>query len=150
MECLHPRLEQPRVRPPAFCPHFLEPNRASGDVSDDAVLAGGQGNHQVSAKASSGADVHRHPMNRSPIAGKTLLFTFEDGPMAGKTFEHFFEPSGSVRYRQVDSKGEGTSEKKYEGALVGQDVCAISYLGSSGYTLTVVLDYRTKRLVAFS
>jgi hypothetical protein len=89
-------------------------------------------------------------MNRSPAAGKAILFRFDDGPMAGKTFEHVFEPSGAVRYRQVDSKGEGTTEKKYEGASVGQDVCANSYLGSSGYTLTAVLDYRTRRLVAFS
>ena len=89
-------------------------------------------------------------MSLNPVAGKTLRFTFEDGPMAGKTIEHVFEPSGSVRFRQVDTKGEGTLEKKYEAAAIGTDVLAISYLGGSGYTLTVVLDLRTKELVAFS
>jgi hypothetical protein len=89
-------------------------------------------------------------MSRSPLAGKTLRFSFEDGPMAGKTFEHLFGLDGGVTYRQSDSQGGGTTEKKYEAASIGQDVCAVSYLGSSGYTLTVVLDYRTHRLVAFS
>ncbi|HEY3815718.1 MAG TPA: MoaF N-terminal domain-containing protein [Polyangiaceae bacterium] len=89
-------------------------------------------------------------MDATPVAGKTLRFRFDDGPMAGKTFEHVFEPSGAVRYRDVDGKGEGTTEKKYEAATIGTDVCAVSYLGSSGYTLTVVLDLRTKKLVAFS
>ena len=61
-------------------------------------------------------------MNRKSIAGKMLRFTFADGPMAGKTFEHLFEPSGAVRYRQVDGTGEGTTEKKYEAAPIGSDV----------------------------
>ena len=86
----------------------------------------------------------------NPVAGKTLRFTFEDGPMAGKTFEHVFEPSGQVRFRPAGSTGAGTTEKKYEVAAIGADVCAVSYLGSSGYTLTVVLDWKTKRLVAVS
>ena len=89
-------------------------------------------------------------MSRNPLAGKTLRFSFEDGPMAGKTFEHVFEPGGAVRFRAMDSKGDATTEKKYEVASIGQDVCAVSYLGASGYTLTVVLDFRTKKLVAFS
>ncbi len=89
-------------------------------------------------------------MGHEPLAGKTLRFTFDDGPMAGKTFEHVFEVGGAVRFRPAESLGEGTTEKKYEAATIGADVCAVSYLGSSGYTLTVVLDYRTKKLVAFS
>jgi hypothetical protein len=89
-------------------------------------------------------------MSQNPVAGKTLRFTFEDGPMAKKTFEHIFEPSGAVRFRSVDAKGEGTVEKKYEAAAIGSDVYAVSYLGSSGYTLTVVLDLRTNKLIAFS
>lgn len=87
-------------------------------------------------------------MSQNPVAGKTLRFTFEDGPMAGKTFVHVFEPD-SVRYRQVDSDGKGTTAK-YEAAMAGRDVWAVSYLGSSGYTLTVVLDTRTRKLLAFS
>ena len=43
-----------------------------------------------------------------------------------------------------------TAADQYQVASLGQEVHAVSYLSSSGYTLTVVLDYRTKRLVAFA
>jgi len=89
-------------------------------------------------------------MSLNPVAGKALRFTFEDGPMAGKTFEHVFSESGAVRFRQLGGNGEGTTVKKYEAASVGADVLVVSYLGSSGYTLTAVLDRRTRKLVAFS
>ncbi len=89
-------------------------------------------------------------MSPNPVAGKTLRFTFDDGPMAKKTFEHVFESSGALQFRQLDAKGEGTTVNKYEAATIGADVQAISYLGSSGYTLTVVLDLRTNKLIAFS
>jgi hypothetical protein len=89
-------------------------------------------------------------MKHNSVVGKTLRFTFEDGPMAGKTFEHVFEESGAVRFRQADAKGHGTTAKKYESATIGSDVCVVSYLGEAGYTLTAVLDYRTSTLVAFS
>jgi hypothetical protein len=84
------------------------------------------------------------------IAGRTLRFSFNDGPMAGKTIEHVFERDGSVRFHEAGSAGKSTTEKKYEFATIGADVGAVSYLGSSGYTLTVILDYRAKSLVAFS
>jgi hypothetical protein len=52
----------------------------------------------------------------------------------------------------LDANGEGkpSKEKKYESVIVGQDVQAISYLGSSGYTLTAILDFQTGKLVAFA
>ena len=87
-------------------------------------------------------------MSRNSVTGKTLRFTFKDGPMAGKTFEHVFEQGGAVRFRQGD--GNATTVPKYEAATIGPDVSAVSYLGPSGYVLTAVLDYRTKTLVAFS
>ena len=89
-------------------------------------------------------------MSPNPVEGKTLRFTFEDGAMAGKTFEHIFEPGGSVRYRPVGAAGDGTTVKRYEAASIGADVSAISYLSSEGYTLTVVLDWGTRGLVAFA
>jgi hypothetical protein len=89
-------------------------------------------------------------MSPNPVAGKTLRFTFEDGPMAGRTFEHRFEESGAVRFRQAGAAGEGTIVQKYEAATVAPDVCVVSYRSSSGYTLTVALNGRTKKLVAFS
>lgn len=92
-------------------------------------------------------------MSANPILGETIRWTFKNGPMANKTFEHTFEKDGSVTFREVvDGKPQGKPSRaeKSEIATVGEDVYAVSYLASSGYTLTVVLDYRTGRLVAFA
>jgi hypothetical protein len=72
--------------------------------------------------------------------------------MANKSFEHTFEEGGGLSFQQIGGK-EGTKpthEKKYEVATVGENVYAVSYLGSSGYTLTSILDFRTMELVAFA
>jgi hypothetical protein len=101
-------------------------------------------------------------MSSDPIRGQTIRFTFTDGPMAGKTFEHVFDRRGTVTFRAVTeeasssvgkkthNEGKNRPAPKYEIVMVREDVGAISYLGSSGYTLTVVLDFKTKKLVAFS
>jgi len=91
-------------------------------------------------------------MSANPIHGKTIRWTFSDGPMAKKTFEHTFEKDGTVTFREITGGTEGKPSRaeKSEIATVGEDVYAVSYLASSGYTLTVVLDYRTGHLVAFA
>ena len=58
-------------------------------------------------------------MNTHSVAGKTLRFTFKDGPMAGKTFDHVFEKNGAVRFRQSGSAGETITDAKYEAATIG-------------------------------
>src|SRR4029077_6603339 len=72
--------------------------------------------------------------------------------MAGKTFEHVFGSDGTVSYRMLggDKESALTPAKKCEIAHVAPDIYAISYLGSSGYTLTVVLDFETHALVSFA
>jgi hypothetical protein len=87
-----------------------------------------------------------------PITGSTIRWTFDDGPTAGKTFEHVFEADGGVSYRVVDGtkSAKSTREEKYEVAPVSENVCAVSYLASSGYTLTTVLDFSSQRCVAFA
>jgi hypothetical protein len=89
---------------------------------------------------------------KDPVRGKTICWSFDDGPMAKKVFEHSFDEKGTVRWRMLDGSAhsEPSQEKKYESVNVGRDAHAVSYLGSSGYTLTVVLDFRTGRLVAFA
>lgn len=89
-------------------------------------------------------------MKTDPIRGKTIRWTFRDGPMKGKTFEHIFERDGAVAFRMLGGKGKLTRVDRYEYAPVGKDVYAVSYLGPQGFTLTVVLDFRTLELVAFS
>jgi hypothetical protein len=100
-------------------------------------------------------------MNSDPIRGHVIRFTFSDGPMAKKTFEHVFDTKGTVSFHMVggassagaSAKGDESKkapDPKYEIAMVREDVGAVSYLGSGGYTLTTVLDFKTKKLVAFS
>jgi hypothetical protein len=92
-------------------------------------------------------------MSDHPIRGKTLRFTFDDGPMAGKAFDHAFDREGNVTFRAAGANGGGTKGEpavKYESAKVREDVWAVSYRSSAGYTLTTILDLRTKKLVAFA
>jgi hypothetical protein len=96
-------------------------------------------------------------MRKDPIRGQTIRWTFDDGSLAGKRFEHTFDEGGVVTWRSLDgadaaarSVDRASTETKYELATVGEYVYAVSYLAASGHTLTVVLDYRTGRLVAFA
>lgn len=91
-------------------------------------------------------------MVANPITGHSLRWKFIDGPMAGKSFDHTFSRNGNVAFREVggDPNAKAGNADRYEVAAVGQDVYAVSYLSSSGYTLTVVLDYKTLKLVAFA
>lgn len=91
-------------------------------------------------------------MTANPITGHSLRWKFTDGPMAGQSFDHTFSRNGNVAFREVsgDANAKSGSAEGYEVAAVGRDVYAVSYLSSSGYTFTVILDYKTLRLVAFS
>lgn len=93
-------------------------------------------------------------MNRSnnPISGKTIEWTFTDGPMAEKSFEHTFGTDGSVSFKMVggEDRGKATRVDRCFIEPIGKDVYGVSYTSESGYTLTVVLDYRSGDLVAFA
>lgn len=86
------------------------------------------------------------------IRGKSLRWTFADGPMAGTPFEHTFNEDGSVVWRAVGGpmKGSSAQEKEYAAVKIGEDVYAISYLGASGHTLTVVLNVKNKHMHGFA
>ena len=88
----------------------------------------------------------------NPITGHSLRFKFADGPMAGRSFDHTFSRNGNVTFKEVggDPNAKPGSAGEYEVAAVGQDVHALSYRSGNGYTLTVVLDFRTSKLVAFA
>jgi hypothetical protein len=100
-------------------------------------------------------------MSKDLIQGKTVRFTFDDGPMAKKMFEHSFGENGRLSFHMVggdastiakkDEKGpREPGDTKYQTASIRDDLCVVSYLSSAGYTLTTVLDFRTSKLVAFS
>lgn len=91
-------------------------------------------------------------MQANPITGHSLRLKFSDGPMAGKSFDHTFSRNGNVMFLEVggDPNAKPGNAEQYQVASIGQDVHTVSYLSSSGYTLTVILDYRTLKLVAFA
>jgi MoaF N-terminal domain len=105
-------------------------------------------------------------MTSDPIRGKTIRWTYDDGPMAGKRFEHTFGNDGQVTWRETGGadnsakppangkrkSGQPATEARahYEVAVVNDDVCAVSYLSKSGFTLTSVLDFASGTVVSFA
>jgi hypothetical protein len=91
-------------------------------------------------------------MVANPITGHSLRWKFSDGPMAGRSFDHTFSRNGHVTFREVGSAPEDKpgGAEVYQVASFGPDVHAVSYLSASGYTLTVILDYKSLKLVAFA
>ncbi len=85
------------------------------------------------------------------IMGKTLRWTFSDGPTRGATFEHVFHPDGTVSWREAGGKrGTETRARKAAAVRVSDEVQAVSYLSDSGYTLTLALNFGTGRMVGFA
>ena len=82
------------------------------------------------------------------LVDRKLRFTFDDGPMAGKSFDHVFHKDGSVEF---GAPGAATTTSK-DAALVkvADGFFLASYLGPKGYTLTIGIDAEGGKLVAFS
>ena len=105
--------------------------------------------------AESGGSSSREPVmteTATSLSGQTLRWKFEEGPTAGGTYEHTFEPDGSVVVSKLDgdAKGKPTREKKYSSFEVAPGIQLVSYLAESGYTLTVALNFATKNLYGFA
>ncbi len=88
-------------------------------------------------------------MATDAVRGKKLRWTFDDGPTAGKTFEHTFHDDGAVSWTEVGT-GKGASTEHYEVAEIRDQIYAISYLAESGFTLTSILDFDTRAVIAFA
>jgi hypothetical protein len=93
-----------------------------------------------------------------PVRGKTVRWSFDDGPMAGRTYEHAFGSDGTVTWTEAGQGGAKNasgstgedSTAKYEVERMNDDVYVVSYLGKSGYTLTTVVDERAGTIVSFA
>ena len=84
------------------------------------------------------------------LTGKTIRWTFVDGPTAGDTFDHSFNEDGSVTWRAVEGQWKGATarENSYVALKMNENIWVISYLAASGHTLTVVLNADDHRVVA--
>lgn len=81
------------------------------------------------------------------LAGRTLRWTFPDGPTSAKTYEHKFGADGTVVYSEVGgaAKSSGNDKPKvpihYASFEVAPGMHFLSYLSpDNGYTLTVLAD----------
>jgi phenolic acid decarboxylase len=86
------------------------------------------------------------------VRGKKIRFTWQDGPTKGSSHDHDFHEDGSVEYRASNAKKDEkwTREKEYSAVQVSEDVYLVSYLGASGYTLTVALNFKNHRMVGIA
>jgi hypothetical protein len=86
------------------------------------------------------------------IRGKTIQLIWTEGPTQGSTYEHVFHEDGTVEWRDANASGaQKSGERPPYGAMeVAEDVYAVSYLAPSGYTLTVVLNFRDQQMVGFA
>lgn len=86
------------------------------------------------------------------LRGKTVRWTFDDGPVAGMRFEHTLNEDDTIVWRALDGpwKGASAQEPRYATMTISDDVCAVSYLSKSGNTLTVVLNVSTGRAFGFA
>lgn len=111
-----------------------------------AILVG------IALSQASGTQPAQEELRMETLSGRTLRWTFVDGPTAGVTFEHTFDPDGSVVWRALDGAFAGASrrEKPYGAARIDDRIWVVSYRAESGHTLTVVLDFDTHRATGFA
>ena len=82
------------------------------------------------------------------VRGKTIRFTWKDGPTKGKTHEHVFHDDGTVEWHSMGSSDGGSSGQaervRYADEKITRVVRLVSYLSKSGYTLSVALNFEDR------
>jgi hypothetical protein len=86
------------------------------------------------------------------IRGRTLRYTWTEGPTKGSSHEHAFNDDGTVVWSCVSGpqKGHSGREKDYAAMRAGNDVYLVSYRASSGYTLSVALNFQDNTMVGIA
>ena len=85
------------------------------------------------------------------LGGTTIRWTYADGPMKGKHFEHSFTSDGTVTWKEAgEAKPSPDSRGKYEFQRISVEVYVVSYLSNHGFTLTTVVDERSGAIVSFA
>jgi hypothetical protein len=95
------------------------------------------------------------------VQGRTIRFRWTEGPTKGITHEHVFHEDGSVEWRDVapskaappaeaPQRADASERPAYAAIKVAEEAVVVSYLAASGYTLTVVLNFRNHQLVGFA
>jgi hypothetical protein len=88
-------------------------------------------------------------MSDDPVRGKKIKWTYSDGPVKGMLFEHAFGTDGTVTWRDASgTAGPTEPSATYQAMQITPDVYAVTYLASSGWTLTTVVDSRSGKIVS--
>jgi hypothetical protein len=88
----------------------------------------------------------------SRLAGRSFRFTWTAGPNVSVTHEHVFHMDGTVSYAPIepDRPPQYTTAKQYGAFEVAPDTFLVSYLDPSGYTLSVAMNFKDRRLHGFA
>jgi hypothetical protein len=131
-----------------------------GEVNALSTQAYGQVNANRAARTrSAGGDTNMtaqtaasETTHANRIRGATLRYTWTEGPTKGATHEHIFNDDGSVVWRCVSGpqKGHSGREKDYAAMKIADGAYLVSYLASSGYTLTVALNFQDNTMVGIA
>jgi hypothetical protein len=86
--------------------------------------------------------------SQSDVRGKTLRFTWTDGPTQGATHEHVFHEDGTVEWHSAaaGTKQDRPERVRFADERVAEGVRLASYLSRSGYTLTLVLNFQRRSI----
>ena len=98
------------------------------------------------------------PQRDPAIRGKIIRFSWSEGPTKGAIHEHTFHRDGTVQWRDAGQSAatrEGGKRQEpdrpaYAAIKVSEETYIVSYLAASGYTLTVVLNFRDRQLTGFA
>ena len=85
------------------------------------------------------------------LRGATVRWMFVEPPVAGMKFEHTFRDDGTLVWRVIEGPGKGAvkEEKQYATMKIADGVHVVSYLAASGHTLSVIVDFNTRRVIGF-
>ena len=96
------------------------------------------------------------------VRGRTIRFSWTEGPTKGSTHEHVFHEDGTVEWRAVSDENTQPSadeadrnrtspeRPRYSSVEVTDELFLVSYLAASGYTLTVVLNFEDASIVGIA
>lgn len=87
-----------------------------------------------------------------PVRGRTIRWTWKEGPDKGSLVEHVFGEDGRMLFRVMNGRHKSTAkvERTYESTRVSPDLYTVSYRTAAGSTMTVFLNFKTRTLLGLS
>ena len=87
------------------------------------------------------------------IKGHTVRWKWTEGPTAGQVYDHTFDNDGGVTFLEVkDGVAQGSGSRAKQSGIfeVSKNVELVSYLSDHGFTLTVAMNYDTRKMFGFA